>query len=60
MGEGPLGFHQGKPVWTQEAAEDRRKALAGYNHRTWIEVYQEGAWKRLGTVTVLEQPPTSE
>jgi hypothetical protein len=55
-GEGPMGIHQGKPVWTLEAAEDRRKALSEHNPRTWVEVFQDNAWKRHGDVTITPDP----
>lgn len=59
-GEGPMGIHHGKPVWTLEAAEDRRKALSGTNPRTWVEAYQNNAWRRVGDVTTNDQPPAKE
>jgi hypothetical protein len=49
-GEGDLGIHLGKPVYTVLVAEDRRKALAVYAERTWIEMYKEGQWKRCSNV----------
>lgn len=49
-GEGPIGVHQGSLVWTPEAAEDRRKALAVTVPRTWVETYVDGQWKRVGEI----------
>ncbi len=57
-GEGPLGVHYGRPVWAPEAAEDRRKSLSTIAPRTWVEAFQDGAWKRHGDVTTLDQPPS--
>ena len=45
-GDGPLGIHYGKPVWTLEAAQGRQEALAEHATRTWVEVYRDGTWKR--------------
>ena len=56
-GEGPLGQHQGSLVWTLEAALDRQQALAGTVQRTWVEVYQDGAWKRVTKPVELLEPP---
>lgn len=55
-GEGPLGIHQGSPVYTPEAAEHRRVTLGGTVPKTWIETFSEGQWKRIGKV-ILEVEP---
>jgi hypothetical protein len=57
-GEGPLGQHQGKPVFTIEAAEDRREHLAVTVPRTWIESYQDGGWKRITDPVPSPEPNT--
>lgn len=46
-GKGPIGVHQGKPVWALEAAQDRREALLEQCTETWIERYADGQWKRV-------------
>lgn len=55
-GEGSLGIHLGHPVYTAEVAEDRRKALAAFAERTWVETFTEGQWKRTGKVIHGEEP----
>jgi len=51
-GEGYLGIHYGSHVWDFEAAQDRRKTLSSFVFRSWVEGYTDGAWRRIGQVTV--------
>lgn len=51
-GEGHIGHHYGSHVWTLEAAEDRRKKLAPFVFRSWVECFTDGTWRRVGTVQV--------
>lgn len=49
-GEGCHGIHQGSNLYTVEAAQDRRNRLAPFVFRTWVEIFVNGAWKRIGKV----------
>jgi len=59
VGEAPLGVHCGSHVWTIQAAKERQKQLSSYAHKTWIEYFSEGSWKRIGEVLNLSFPTPS-
>lgn len=48
-GKGFLGEHQGSLLYDLAAAQSRReKSLAPYVHHSWVEVFVNGSWKRVG------------
>lgn len=59
-GDGPLGVHYGKPVWTLEAALERRESLSSHNPRTWVETFVGNTWKRLGDPVTSPEPERSQ
>jgi hypothetical protein len=58
VGEAPLGVHCGSHVWNIQAAKERQKQLNAHAHKTWIELFTDGAWKRI--TDIFHPPPPNQ